>query len=722
MMMKFNEQYVDVSHGLGIPFGGIGTGYSVFGKYGFIDVNFDSAPNEDTKNYPHIKRQAWDYTFDRQADGPMAFVLQEGDSKIVFAEKCPYWLEKTETADSIKCYAYLPKGYFVLEKKGLDLEIMIEAFSPMIPHNLEHSCIPVQIFNVFIKNTSPSHRSVRMSLLQCDRMRPNGQTAVYNDKHGQVAFYCADGSADYTGVHKDVVIAPGQTELVRFIIAWHYPYFKTFSPDLSQFYCRYYTKLFKTVLDVVAKANSCAEYWSAAIDEWHNSLCVPAYFKRLWFSSLSSAICSTMISDDPYFFEIETPHHHVDTMDVNAYSSWLYLINWPELEKMEIRQFIDAVRTCGPKAGFVWHSLWDDPLEYSEEPTFITRVYRDVLWFDDDKLLADGFEKAVCAANYVYNQNNFRGLLNSPHGNQSFDAWPMPGVSSYVNCAWLYSLFGILQMAERLKKNVLIGDKDVGVLLKEAEKSYDDLLWNSWRECWNLFYRTPDAASVSEPESVFTDQLFGRWMLLIDKSADKVLDLSKVRSTLEYIYRHNAIEDSRTGFKGWVNGLMPGRKLDPSGHICKAFWICPQLDLGSLLGDVGSEDASLDVFSSVERSLFNNHLAVGEYNHTLTSDLNVVISPEEPAKDTPRFPPYPRYKCCWEYLVRLVGFKLDWENVYLKPFKNLSFEMKNLILGGVKLNISVQAGWTKVLVNGCLVDLPVKLPRGGQLYAVEFLK
>ena len=60
-MFKPDDNCIDVSHGLGVPFGGIGTGYNVFGKYGFIDINFDSTPNEDTNNYPHIKRSAWDY-------------------------------------------------------------------------------------------------------------------------------------------------------------------------------------------------------------------------------------------------------------------------------------------------------------------------------------------------------------------------------------------------------------------------------------------------------------------------------------------------------------------------------------------------------------------------------------------------------------------------------------------------------------------------------------
>lgn len=719
--MNFNEQFVDTSHGFGIPFGGIGTGYSVFGKYGFIDTNFDSTPTERTKNYPHIKQAAWDYTMDRQADGPFAFVLKEGNSKTVFAEKCPSWIESANPVDTIKSYAYLPKGYFVPTKKNLGLDIMIEAFSPMIPNDIENSSVPVQIFNISIKNTASSKRNFCMCLAQNDRMRTVDNTAIYNDKHGQVAFHCVDGNATYEGVHKEIVLNPDQTVNVRFIIGWHYPYFKTFSPDLTQSYKRYYTKTFKTVRNVIEQAVKLADSWSNAIDVWHNSLNVPAYFKRLWFSSLSSAICSTMLSDDPYFFEIETPHHHVDTMDVNVYSSWLYLVNWPEFEKMEIRQFIDSVRTDGDKAGFVWHSLWDDPLEYSEESTFITRVYRDVLWFNDKKLLADGFEKTLLAANYVYNQSNYKGLLNSPHGNQSFDAWPMPGVSSYVNCAWLYSLHSLSKMADVLGKDAKVGGIHAFKMLKEARESYDNLLWDKEHKRWKLFLRTPGANSDSEPESVFTDQLFGKWVLLIDPTADSVMDPSKIRSTLEYVYQHNVVEDTKTGFKGWVNGLLPVRKIDPSGQHCKGLWICPQLDLGSLLGDSGDETKSLDVFESVERSLFNNHLAVGEYNRVVNEQLEPVISPEEPAKDTPRFPPYPRYKCCWEYLVRLIGLKMDSDYLYIKPFKLLDFEVKDIILAGEKLTITVKKNWSRAFIDGKVMDVPVAIHRKQGQHKVEFL-
>jgi hypothetical protein len=46
-----NACWVDVSHGLGIPFGGIGTGYLAFGKYGFVKVNFNSNPDPETLAY-----------------------------------------------------------------------------------------------------------------------------------------------------------------------------------------------------------------------------------------------------------------------------------------------------------------------------------------------------------------------------------------------------------------------------------------------------------------------------------------------------------------------------------------------------------------------------------------------------------------------------------------------------------------------------------------------
>ena len=43
-VMKITKNWVNVSHSIGVPFGGIGTGYGVLGKYGFVLPNFNSTP------------------------------------------------------------------------------------------------------------------------------------------------------------------------------------------------------------------------------------------------------------------------------------------------------------------------------------------------------------------------------------------------------------------------------------------------------------------------------------------------------------------------------------------------------------------------------------------------------------------------------------------------------------------------------------------------------
>src|ERR1039458_2047024 len=61
-------------------------------------------------------------------------------------------------------------------------------------------------------------------------------------------------------------------------------------------------------------------------------------------------------------------------MDVSVYHNWLYLVNWPEVERMDMDQYFQSIPQTGEIAGFVWHSLWNDSSDYAEEPTFIGRV------------------------------------------------------------------------------------------------------------------------------------------------------------------------------------------------------------------------------------------------------------------------------------------------------------------------------------------------------------
>lgn len=712
-------EMVDVSHGPGIPFGGIGTGFSVFGKYGFVDVYFDGR---------HLNSHEWRITQAPRVEPTFALQLTEGDKNFVLQEAPVAWLTNAQPVDEVRAYIDLPKGHFVFEKTNSELGLRMTAFSPMAPHDLANSTIPVQVLDVAVENKSLKTRSLRLSLVHRETLQVRGKTAVLVATNGETAFACDGGTADTDGVSKSLKLAPGKRQTVRFYIAWNYPAVTTTSPAMRQHYRRYYSKRFKDAGQIIDLAMKSADGWSAAIDRWHAAYAVPPAFKRLWFSSLCSVITSTTLTDDPYFFEQEVPHQWMNTMDVCVYHNWLYLVNWPELERMDMDQFFDAIPRTGDRAGFVWHSLWDDSSDYAEEPTFIGRVYRDSLWFNDAGWTAEAFPIATLAANRTYRADNYQYLLHSREGNQSYDVWKMPGVNSYVNVMWVYALYSLNQMCRNLSEPANIGGMPVAELFSKARQSLDDLLWNN-EGYWNTFYvptnRDEDARALTRTDAhdTFTDQLFGKWLTLIDPVAETVLPPLKVSAALETVYTNNLVDDPENSFRGWANGMMPGHKPDMrAGAHARTAWFGAQEDFASLLADAGDESKSLDVFNSIEASLHNNHLFVGEWNKSVGPDGKSRVLPEEPNKDTPRFPPYPRYKSGWEYLVCILGLKMDGHSFYLKPFKTIDFALDDVELAGTRFTIKVQSGWTRVVVDGKAQTGPVQLPRDHRAFNIQFLK
>jgi len=178
--------------------------------------------------------------------------------------------------------------------------------------------------------------------------------------------------------------------------------------------------------------------------------------------------------------------------------------------------------------------------------------------------------------------------------------------------------------------------------------------------------------------------------------------MEKIKKSLLYIYKNNLIDDPDNHFRGWANGKLPDNMpcIDNRQYHVKTCWLGAQLDLASILGELGYEKEMLDVFYSLEKSLGNNHLAVGEWNRSITPDNKSCPLPQEIAKDTPRFPAYPRYKSCWELLVRLIGLTMDEEMMRLSPLREMDFAIREVELAGCCLTVEVQKGWKSVYVDG----------------------
>lgn len=703
--MKITNEWINVSHSIGAPFGGMGTGYGVLGKYGFVLPNFNSIPCVgrydrycDLPNYDYLDLHGND------RKNFLRLHIKNGEREYAFQSEVLD--DTTIPADTFTSYSFLPFTEHVAEYNEANFRVGMLTYSPLIAYDISESSIPALCMEICITNQSDRDMDLELSFMLSEQCAGGGM---------KVGF--ADGST----VCK-VQLRPGERTEVVVILAWYYPEFQTPSAVMTEVYHRYYTLRFDGVEAVWQYALEHRDRWKQRMLRWQASFECPAEFKRLWFASLSSVITSSMLSTDPYFFEIESPHPFVNTMDVTIYSAWIYLVNWPEIEKMDMYEYRKAIPKSGEDQGFVWHSLWSDRADYVEEPCYLTRIYRDYLWFNDKKFLKDMQRPVQDALNRIYKQSLWNGLVESKHGNQSYDVWKMPGISAYVDMPWLYALYSVMKMNAAIGSDVQPGEKNAAEVLDEAKSSFVKYLWDNERGYFHCFYRTEGGSQVSVPESAFTDHLFGRWLLLIERNLDALLPMEMIRKSAEFVYHNNLIDDPEHDFRGWSNGRLPDGTpcMDQKQHHVKSCWIGAQLNMGSVLGELGDENAAMDVFASLERSLHNNHLAVGEWNQTITEDAKSCISPEEPSKDTPRFPAYPRYKSSWEYLIRILGLKVDEKMMELHPFHGFDFAIHDVILAGCELNVSVQRNWNMVVVDGETSEKAV-FERIGD-HKVEFVK
>jgi hypothetical protein len=68
----------------------------------------------------------------------------------------------------------------------------------------------------------------------------------------------------------------------------------------------------------------------------------------------------------------------------------------------------------------------------------------------------------------------------------------------------------------------------------------------------------------------------------------------------------------------------------------------------------------------------------------------------------------------------MLGLQMDQQKLYLTPFKTIDFALEKVELAGAVLTVKVQSNWTRALVDGKEVSLPVALDRSVREHTVEF--
>lgn len=738
MNLRDFEKYTNIIHSVGAPLGGIGTGYFVYGKYGFTHFNLNGFPEQkQTADYPHT--DLWDYTTDTPEGAPIALYAEIGSNRYYLQKTLPCFA-KGAASECLESKAYMPLVFSSFDTSE-QVRVNMLMYSSVKPHDLKNTSVPACVVKFEIVNNSDTAKTVKFGL-DYDKAAFN-ETAAENgitltDNDGNISFICKENTFE---------LAPHERAESTAALGWFYKSFVTqglarddiilrhnaienyVREDNQNGYDRYYVLSYKDSYSAALAAAENADEWLAAIENWHDSFDLPFYIQRVLFGSFSSAITSSLLTANGYFFEIEQPHGCLNTMDVSVYSAWMYMINWPELEEKDLYQYMSCIPMSGENKGKVWHSLWQDGAHYVEEAIYAVRVWRYALWSGDKQFVTDAYPTVKAALEYLYSTDGYGSLINNPSGNQSYDAWKMPGIDAYVNTQWVYALFSYVSMCGVMGIEPELAGKNAEDILKSAIKEFKEILWDEKSGYFKAYVPNEKSNFLPFGDAVFSDQLFGLWAVSIDKNAKNAIEKEFNERALKKIYTHNRLTDEEKGLSCWLNGMMPVKEdtyrihkedgaYEECGYHALCCWVSTEMELASLCYRVGLENIGEDIFKNVSEYMGDNVLAVGEYNRALGEDFKPVTLKQEPGKDTPRFPPYPRYKSSWEHIISLLKTETDFESIYLNPAKNADITLKNVIIGNEKFNITVLKNWSQCFVDG--EKSQAKIPRDGKMHTVEF--
>ena len=333
-----------------------------------------------------------------------------------------------------------------------------------------------------------------------------------------------------------------------------------------------------------------------------------------------------------------------ESLDVRLYGSLALLQLWPELDKAVLRSFARAipaadatlrpigwyftqgkgrVEAARKVAGATPHDL-GAPNERPFDATNYT-AYQDCnLWKDlasdfvlqvwrtfklapggeDLRFLADCWPAAVEALRYLKTFDiNDDGLPdNGGAPDQTFDDWPLQGVSAYCGALWIAALEAALAMGQRLQLDLGLDtsaeQREFGSWLEQSRAHFDALLWNG--ESYRI-----DAGSGTPV--VMADQLCGDFYARLLGLPPVVAD-ERARSSLEAI-RQACFEGFEAGRLGVANGLRrDGTPLDPNGTHPLEVWTGINFGLAAYYRLMGETATALAITGAVVGQVYSGGL------------------------------------------------------------------------------------------------------------------
>ena len=452
-------------------------------------------------------------------------------------------------------------------------------------------------------------------------------------------------------------LEPGATIEIPLVISWDLPVtaFATGSRALRR-YTDFFTGNGSNAGAIAAEALRDWRSWREQIAAWQqpvlerSDLPEPlrmALFNELYDLASGGSLWTSASPQDPVgrFGVLEClDYAWYESLDVRLYGSFALLQLWPELDKAVLRSFARAIPAADPTPrpigwyftqgkgrveaarklkGATPHDL-GAPNERPWDATNYT-AYQDCnLWKDlasdfvlqvwrtfrlapngeDLRFLADCWPAAVEALRYLktFDANNDGLPDNGGAPDQTFDDWPLKGVSAYCGALWIAALEAALAIAQRLQLAMGLDtaneQREFSGWLEQSRANFDRLLWNG--EFYNI-----DAESGTPV--VMADQLCGDFYARLLGLTPVVSD-ERSHSTLKAV-REACFEGFQGGRLGVANGLRrDGTPLDPNGTHPLEVWTGINFGIAAYYRLMGDSDTALAITGAVVEQVYSGGL------------------------------------------------------------------------------------------------------------------
>ncbi len=397
----------------------------------------------------------------------------------------------------------------------------------------------------------------------------------------------------------ELKVGAGKTEEARVYFSWYFPN----CPE-----GHFYQNNFKNTAEVIGYLHDKKEKLFADSLRWQqklNDTPLPLWLKDGLINNLYPFFSSSFWTKAGKFALLEAPGvcSLMGTLDVRFYGSIATMLFFPELEINEMRLFLKAQRQNGYVPHDLGHKRFDMPSNGTTPllwkdlvPKFILMIYRDFLWFKQDKkFLEEFYPSAKNALEWILSTDKNGDFLPDNEGqDQTFDLWKFYGASSYVGSIFLASLLAMKKMAEISFDNQT--QATCTEWFNRGRENFIKKLWNGkYFVCYNNGKDRSDASILG--------QLTGQWYAHL-LGLDYIVPEELVKKAVKYLLAVNA----KSSNFGAVNSMVSLRSRDSACLQSKNIWIGTNYAFASLAIYEGFVNEALSLAEKVYKATMEKSL------------------------------------------------------------------------------------------------------------------